>query len=90
MEKKNYVSNEVAARIQKGNKCYYGLAKSLNLRVMSRKMKKQLYTSLIRSAILYGSEIWPLRKKDENRLRVFERKVLRKMYGLIKDNTTEE
>lgn len=45
---------------------------------------------LIRPAILHGSETWPLRKKDEKRFIVFERKVLRKMYGPVKDDITGE
>jgi hypothetical protein len=51
-------------------------------------MKKQLYTSLIRPVILYDLETWPLRKIDE--LMVFERKVLRKIYGLVKNEITGE
>jgi len=40
--------------------------------------------------ILYGSETRPLRKIDENKFMVFERKVLRKMYGPVKNDITEE
>jgi hypothetical protein len=29
---------------------------------------------------LYGSESWTLKRKDENMLRSFERKILRRMY----------
>jgi hypothetical protein len=37
---------------------------------------------------LYGSETWPLRKIDEHRFMVFERKVLLKIYGPVKDEIT--
>jgi hypothetical protein len=40
--------------------------------------------------VLYGSETWPLRKMDEHRFIVFERKVLRKIYGPVKDEITGE
>jgi hypothetical protein len=53
-------------------------------------MKKQLYTSLIRPDVLYGSETWPLRKIDEHRFMNFEKKVLRKIYGPVKDEITGE
>lgn len=47
-------------------------------------------TFLIRPVILYGSETLPLKKIDENKFTVFERKVLRKIYGPVKNDITEE
>jgi len=40
--------------------------------------------------VTYGSETWTTRKKDENALLVFERKVLRKIYGPCIDEPTGE
>jgi len=53
-------------------------------------MKEQLYRFLIRPVVLYGSETRPLRKMDEHRFIVFERKVLWKIYGQVKDKITGE
>lgn len=39
-----------------------------------------MYLTLLRSIALYGAEAWPLRKTKEQRMIVFERKVLRKNY----------
>jgi hypothetical protein len=36
---------------------------------------------LIRPVLLYGSETWVLVKREENQLLVFEKKVLRTIYG---------
>lgn len=80
-----YIAHEAAARIQAGNKCYYGLSKVLSSRAISRRLKEQLYTSLIRPVLLYGSKTWPLRKMNEHRLIVSERKIFRKIYGPIRD-----
>ncbi|KAL4123306.1 hypothetical protein QTP88_015504 [Uroleucon formosanum] len=90
LTEKNNVTNEIAARIQAGNRCYYGLTKILSSRTISRRMKERLYTSLIRPVVLYGSETWPIRKMDEHKFMVFERKVLRKIYGPVKDEITVE
>jgi hypothetical protein len=87
---KNDITKEVAARIQAGNRTYYGLEKLLSSKSLSRKLKGRLYTSLIRSVILYGSETWALRKSDENQFLILERKILRKIFGPIKDNITGE
>ena len=39
---------------------------------------------------MYGYETWSLILKEEHRLRVFENKVLRKIFGAKKDKLTEE
>jgi hypothetical protein len=41
---------------------------------------------LIRTVLSYGSENWTLSKNSENALSIFERKILRRMYGPVQDN----
>lgn len=36
------------------------------------------------------SETWSLRKRNENKFSVFEKKILRWIYGPLKSNVTEE
>jgi hypothetical protein len=40
--------------------------------------------------ILYGSETWSLTVKGEQRLRVFENRVVRRVFGLKRDEVTGE
>jgi hypothetical protein len=40
--------------------------------------------------VLYGYETWPLRLREEHRLRVFENRVLRKIFGPKRDEVTGE
>lgn len=40
--------------------------------------------------MLYGSETWALRKSNENKYLIPERKKLQKIFGTIKDNITGE
>ncbi|VVC27049.1 Hypothetical protein CINCED_3A010486, partial [Cinara cedri] len=49
-----------------------------------------MYLTLLRPIVLYGTETWPLRKTEERRITVFERKVLRKMYGAYFDVLANE
>ena len=38
--------------------------------------------------VLYGYESWSLTLREERRLRVFENKVLRRIFGLKRDEVT--
>jgi len=40
--------------------------------------------------VLYGCETWSLTLREERRLRVFENRVLRKVFGLLRDEVTGE
>lgn len=43
---------------------------------------------MIKSIDIYGAEHKAIRKTYENRFLVFERKILRRIYGPVKDNVT--
>jgi hypothetical protein len=51
-----------------------------------RKTKIMLYETLIRGVLMYGCETWVLSQKSENAMRVFERKILRRIFGPVNDN----
>jgi hypothetical protein len=40
-----------------------------------------LYKTLIRPVLLYGCETWAINRYNEEKIEIFERKVLRKIYG---------
>ena len=54
-------------------------------RIISRNIKTLLYKTLIRPVLTYGAETWVLSKQDEHRLSIFERKILRRIYGPVID-----
>jgi hypothetical protein len=86
----NEIGTEIKARIQAANKCYFGLTMLLRSRVISKNLKSQIYQTLIKPVVTYGSETWTMRKKDENALLVFERKILWKIYGPCINEPTGE
>lgn len=83
INKTNDISFEIRRRIVLANRCYYGLCKQFRNKATSRQTKLTLYKTLILPVLLYGSEAWVLAQADEAALGVFERKILRKIYGPI-------
>jgi len=56
-------------------------------KLISKMAKLKLYCSVIRPAITYASKTWTLKETTTNRLMVFERKVLRKIFGPTNENS---
>ena len=48
--------------------------------------KLQIHKSIIRPTVTYCCETWAMTVTEQNRLLVFERRVLRKIYGPTLDN----
>jgi hypothetical protein len=53
----------------------------LSSRLISKNLKTKIYKSVILPVVLYGCETWYPAFKEEHRLRVFENRVLRKIFG---------
>ena len=68
------------------NKGFYGLRRQFRSQILSIKTKIKLYKTLIRPVLAYGSETWVLSKSDEAILGVFERKILRVIFGPTNEN----
>jgi hypothetical protein len=47
-----------------------------------------MYRTIILSAVLYGCKTWSLTLRGEHRLRVFENRVLRRIFGPKRDEVT--
>ncbi|KAJ4438946.1 hypothetical protein ANN_14900 [Periplaneta americana] len=73
-----------------GNACYYSVEKLSSSSLLSKNLKIRVYKTVILPVVLYGCEIWTLTLRDEHRLRVFENKVLRKIFGTKRDEVTGE
>jgi hypothetical protein len=47
-------------------------------------------TEFVRYVVVCGCETWSLTQREEHRLRVFENRVLRKIFGPTRDEVTGE
>jgi hypothetical protein len=57
---------------------------------LSKYIKINIYRLLILSVVLYGCETWSLTLREEHRLRVFENRVLRRIFEPKRDEVTGE
>jgi len=69
-----------------GNKAYYANRQLVSNSLISRNGKLQIYRTLVRPVVTYDSESWSLTMEEKRALAGFERKVLRKIYGPVKEN----
>ena len=81
----NDIREEIKCRINMGNVCYYSLEKILPSRLLSKKLKINTYKTIVLPVVLYGCETWSLILREEHRLRVFENKVLRQIFGVKRE-----
>ncbi|KAJ4443686.1 hypothetical protein ANN_05361 [Periplaneta americana] len=86
----NDAREEIKRRINMGNACYYSVEKLLSSSLLSKNLKVRIYKTVVLPVVLYGCETWTLTLREEQRLRVFENKVLRKIFGAKRDEVTGE
>ena len=79
----NDICVEIRRRIVLANRCFYGLKKQLASKFLSWGTKILQYKTLILPVLIYGSETWTLTRESENALGVFERKILRQIFGAV-------
>ena len=53
-----------------------------SLQRLSLSTKLRIYTSLVQSLVLYGSETWTMRKVDSDRIQSFHMQALRRILGI--------
>uniref|UniRef100_A0A8D8QNX5 Craniofacial development protein 2 n=1 Tax=Cacopsylla melanoneura TaxID=428564 RepID=A0A8D8QNX5_9HEMI len=82
-------SSAIKDRLNLGNKAYFANQTLIKSKLITRNTKMKIYKTLIRPVITYGSESWTLTKEDQERIRRFERKIIRRIYGPIRVNETE-
>jgi hypothetical protein len=82
---KNSIQEEIKSRLKLGNACYHSVQNLLSSRLLSRNLKIKIYRSITLPAVLYGCETSLLTLREECRLKVFENRVLRRIFGPTRD-----
>jgi hypothetical protein len=77
----NLISEKIKRRLNSGNACYHSVQNLLSSRLLSKNVKIRIWRTIILHVVLYGCEAWSLTLREEHRLRVFENRVLRRIFG---------
>jgi hypothetical protein len=88
MSLQNYMRREIKSRLSSGNASYHSVQSLLYPRPLSRNVKVKIYKTIILPVILYGFETLSVTVREEHRLRAFENRVLRKIFGPKRDDVT--
>jgi hypothetical protein len=84
----NLIQKEIKRRLNSGNACYHSVQNFPSARLLSKNLKIRIYKTEILLVVLYGCETWSLTLREEHRLRVFENRVLRRIFGPKRDEVT--
>ena len=82
------IQEEIKSRLKLGNACYYSVQNLKSSSLLSKNLKIKIYRTIILPVVLYGCETWSLTVGEERRLRVFENRVLRRVFGPKRDEET--
>jgi hypothetical protein len=77
----NDIHDEIKSTLNSGNACYYSVKNLSSSRLISKNLKIKINKIVILPFMLYGCETWSLTLREEHRLRVFENRVLRRIFG---------
>ena len=79
------IQEENKRRLKSGNACYHSVGNVLSSSLLSKTLKTEIYNF---ACFLYGFETWSRILMEERRLRVFENRVLRRIFGPKIDEIT--
>jgi len=90
LKNQNSIQEEIKSRLKSGNACCHSVQNLLSSSLLSKNLKIKIYRIIILPGVLYGCETWSLTLREERRLRVFENRVLRRIFGPKRFEVTRE
>jgi hypothetical protein len=87
---KNCMQETIKSGLNSGKACYRSVQSLFSSRLLSRNVKVKIFETIILPVVLYGCENWYLTLWEEHRLRVFENRVLRRIFRPKRDEVTGE
>jgi len=86
----NSIHAYIKSRLKLGNVCYHLVQNLLTSNFLSKNIKMKIYSYVIFPAVIYGCETWSLTLREDQRPRMFQNRLLRKMFGPKGEEVTGE
>jgi sorting nexin-29 len=86
----NFIQEEIKMRLNSDNVCYHLVRNLLSSCLLSKNLEIRIFKTIILAVVLYGCETWSLTLREEHRLRVFENRVLRRIFKPKRDEVMGE
>ena len=86
----NSVHEEIKSRLKSGSACYHSVQNLLSSSLIPKSVNIKIYRTITLAVVLYGCETWSLTLWEECRLRVFENKVLSRIFGTRQEGSGED
>jgi hypothetical protein len=87
---RSFIQEEIKRRLKSRNACYHSVQDLLSSSLLSKNTNIKIHRTVILPIVLYGCETWSLTLREEHRLRVFENRVLRRIFGSKRDEVAGE
>jgi len=87
---KNYILEEIKRRLNSRNACYHSLQNLLSSSLLSRNLKIKIHRTIILPVVLHGCETFSFTLSEERRLRMFENRLLKRIFGPKWEEVTGE
>jgi hypothetical protein len=84
----NSIQEEIKSRLKAGNARFHSIQTLLSSSLISKNLKVKIYRTIILSVVLYECETWSRTLREERRLKVFENRVLRRVFGPKREEVT--
>jgi hypothetical protein len=82
----NLIQEKTKTRLNSGKASYHSVQKVFCL--LSKNVKIKIYKTIVLPVVLYGCETWSLTLREEYRLRVLERRDLRRIFRSKRNEVT--
>jgi len=86
----NCIQEGIKGRLKSGNACHHLVQNLWSCQLLSKNKQIKTDRTIILPVVLYGCETWPFTLREECRLRVFENRVLRRIFGPKRETVTGE
>jgi hypothetical protein len=85
----NLIQVEIKRRLNSGNACYNSVQNLLSSHLLSINIEIRINETIVLSVVLYGCVTSSLTLREAHRLRVFENRVLKRIFDSRRDGVTE-